>query len=60
MAGYGVWGSLVLAAVLLCRGASGAPLVGGVFRPYYGVPAPAESACARTGPRLECGAQSRR
>ena len=60
MAGYGVWGSLVLAAVLLCREASGAPLVGGVFRPYYGVPAPAASACARTGPRLECGAQSSR
>ncbi len=47
--------SLAWLAALLVSRASGAPLVGGVERPYYGLQAPAASDCSATGPRINCG-----
>jgi hypothetical protein len=47
--------SLAWLAALLVSRASGAPLVGGVERPYYGLQAPAASECSATGPRINCG-----
>ena len=53
MAHHVVWGCYI-AAVLVAQ-ASGASLVGGVDRPYYGLQAPSPSECSATGPRINCG-----